>query len=155
MLDWTEDELFQRMPRSCRRALASFSGPDRASALRKAWDHCQDAVALLWLAALRAHPKEGGDRKVLEEIERAKARVLERINDPTTEPGRGAEDRLVDHLAQPLAVLDGSSDLSERLAEWNRELEDPMARDLWIEYVHRMGDVVEGIRINLRDVVVD
>jgi hypothetical protein len=155
MLDWTEDELFQRMPRSCRRALASFGGPDRASALLKAWDHCQDAVALLWLAALRTRQNEGGARKVLEEIERAKARVLERINDPTTEPARRAEDRLVDHLAQPRAVLDGSPGFSDRLAEWNRELEDPMARELWIEYVHRMGDVVEGIRINLRDVVVD
>ena len=155
MLDWTEDELFQRMPRSCRRALASFRGPDGATALRQAWDHCQDAVALLWLAALRAHRIEGGDRKVLEEIERAKARVLEQVNDPTTEPGRLAENRLVEHLGQPEALWDGSPRFPDRLADWDRDLEAPMAREDWIEYVRRMGDVVEGIRINLRDVVVD
>jgi hypothetical protein len=155
MLDWTEDEMFQQMPRSCRRALASFSGSDEASALREAWNHCQDAVALLWLAALRARRDEGRDRKVHEEIARAKARVLERANNPTTEPAREAEGRLVHHLDQPLAVLDSSPRAFDRLAEWNQELEEPMGRELWVEYTRRMADVVEGIRINLRDVVVD
>jgi hypothetical protein len=155
MFDWTDDQMFQRMPRSCRRALASFTGPDRGSAMRNAWDHCKDAVALLWLAALRAPHVDGGARKVLEEVERAKARVLEEINDPTTYPGRRAEERLVAHLDQPLAVVDGRPSLSDKLPDWDKELEEPMAREHWIEYVRRMDDVVEGIRINLRVVVVD
>ena len=155
MLDWTENELFHQMPPSCRRSLASFGGPDEASALREAWDHCQDAVALLWLAALRVRHNEGRDRKVHEEIARAKARVLERVNNPTTEPARQAEHRLVNQLDQPLAVLDSPPRAFDRLAEWNQALEEPMGRELWVEYARRMAGVVEGIRINLRDVVVD
>jgi hypothetical protein len=154
MADWTEDDLFQRMPRACRRALASFTGPDRATAMQLAWDHCPDAVTLLWLAAVLA-PQKGAQRRVLEEIERAKARVLEHINDPASDPAKRGEDRLVVHLEQPLAILQTSPANPDRMAEWDKDLEGPLPREQWIEYVRRMDFIVEGIRINLRDVVVD
>jgi hypothetical protein len=155
MFNWMEDTLLQRIPLSCRRALAPFQAADRETAQRLAWDHCKDAVALLWLAALRAPEKEGGERKVMEEIERAKARVLEPINDPSTDVGRRAEERLVNHLNQPRVMVDGSPKGMEKLADLSKNLDEGMTRELWVEYVRRMGDVVEGIRMNLRDIVVD
>jgi hypothetical protein len=155
MVNWTDDQLFLQMPPSCRRALAPFNDPDLASARRQAWDHCQDAVALLWLAAVRAPEKEGADRRVVEEIERAKGRVLEPINEPSTELGRRAQDRLVNDLGQPRAVVDGSPAAADRLPEWSAALDERLPRELWVEYVRRMADVTEGIRMNLRDIVVD
>jgi hypothetical protein len=154
MVDWTDDKIFEQMPSACRRALASFTGPDRSAAMTYAWDHCPDAISLLWLAAVRAPHKEGGDRKVLEEIERAKARVLEHINDPASDPARRGEDRLVVHIEQPLAILKGKK-ATDRLEEWDKDLDGPMPREQWIEYARRMDFIVEGIRINLRDIVVD
>jgi hypothetical protein len=154
MANWTDDELFQRIPSSCRRALAPFHDPDPAVARQQAWDHCQDAVALLWLAAVRAHQLQGGDHRVKEEIDRAKARVLEPFNKPLTEVARSAQERLVTHLGQAHALV-SSAPSAERLAEWSKALDESIPRELWVEYVRRMADITDGIRVNLRDMVVE
>ena len=130
MLDWTENELFGKClrPADERWHLLRAGrgiGPARGvgSLSRCGWPPM--------LAALRVRHNEVVDRKVHEEIARAKARVLERANNPTTEPARQAEDRLVHHLDQPLAVLDSAPRAFDRLVEWNQALEEPMGRELW------------------------
>jgi hypothetical protein len=155
MANWTDDELFQRMPRACRRALATFKGQDKASSLQLAWSRCQDAVVLLWLAAAHAQRDAAAARNVVEEIERAKGRVLEPINDPTTDVARQAEERLIKDLDQPRALLETPARAAARMAEFDSGLEEPLPRELWVEYARRMADVVEGIRVNLRDMVLN
>jgi hypothetical protein len=144
------------MPSPCRHAFESFDGPDKQLALRHGWDHCQDAVALLWFAALRARQRHAGaEARVIEEIERAKGRVLEPFNEPLSETAQKAQDLLVKHLSQPAALIDDSPAKSEQVRARSNDLEDAMPRELWLEYARRMGDVVEGIRINLRDLAVE
>jgi hypothetical protein len=144
------------MPGPCRHAFESFDGPDKQLALRHGWDHCQDAVALLWFAALRARQRHAGaEGRVVEEIERAKGRVLEPINEPLSEMGQKAQDLLVRHLEQPAALVDGSPAASTQVRDRSDDLDDAMPRELWLEYARRMGDIVEGIRINLRDLAVE
>ncbi len=147
--------LFHQMPLACRRAIAPFVGTDVDKAVSQAWDKCPDAIALLWLAAIRAPHQDGGPRKVQEEIARAKGRVMESINEPSTDFGRIAQARLVEHLEQPGIFLDGPPEQEAQLAEWNRGLDQDTPRELYIEYVRRMADVVEGIRVNLRALAVE
>jgi len=144
------------MPSACRHAFESFDGPDKKLALRQGWDHCQDAVALLWFAALRARQRHAGSElRVIEEIERAKARVLEPVNEPQSETAQKAQDLLVKHLGQPAALIDDSPARSEQVRARSSDLDDAMPRELWLEYARRMGDIVEGVRINLRDLTVE
>jgi hypothetical protein len=155
MAQGTEGLLFHQMPLACRRAIAPFSGTDVDNAVKHAWDKCPDAIALLWLAAIRAPHQDGGPRKVREEIARAKGRVMEPINEPSTDFARIAQARLVEHLEQAGTFLDSQGDQEGRLAEWNRSLEQDTPRELYIEYARLMADVVGGIRTNLRALTVE
>ena len=150
-----ETLLFHEMPLACRRAIGPFRGTDVDDAVIHAWDKCPDAIALLWLAAIRAPHQDGGPRKVREEIARAKGRVMEPMNEPSSDFGRIAQARLVEHLEQVGNFLDGPGDQEVQLAEWNRTLDQDTPREVYIEYVRRMSDVVEGIRTNLRPLAVE
>ena len=155
MVNGTEGLLFHQMPLACRRAIAPFSGTDVDKAITRAWDKCHDAIALLWLAAIRAPHQDGGPRKVREEIARAKGRVMEPCNDPLTDSGRIARARLVDHLEQAANFLSDPGERDAQLAEWNRSLDQDTPREVYIEYARLMADVVEGIRVNLRALAVE
>jgi len=150
-MSWIENDVFKLVPRPCRRVLEEHTDITNARL------HCNDAIALLWLAAATAKQRDQrAVDAVLAEVQRLTAVVESEELFPPAKSVIIAGSTLRRHLKDVRELLTRRPQMTvEEIDTLTKDLDTQMRRAVAIEYARLMlgRDVFPAIRENLEEVI--